>query len=60
MKQRNFIILPAFPFVERAFECDEAKDIYQDGKDSVNMSKLFSFTHIKSIILHPHKYQCTK
>ena len=46
MKQRNFIILPAFPFVERAFECDEAKDIYQDGKDSVNMSKLFSFTHI--------------
>ena len=23
-----FIILPAFPFVERAFECDEAKDIY--------------------------------
>ena len=60
MKQRNFIILPAFPFVERAFECDEAKDTYRDGKDSVKMSKLFSFTHIKSIILHPHKYQCTK
>ena len=25
MKQRNFIILPAFPIVERAFECAEAK-----------------------------------
>ena len=55
-----FIILPAFPFVERSFECAEAKGTYRDGKDSVNLSKLFSFTHIKSIILHPHKYLCPK
>ena len=60
MKQRNSTIPPAFPFVKCSFECDEAKDTYRDGKDSVNMSKLFSFTHFKSIILHPHKYQCTK
>ena len=60
MKQRNFIFLPAFPFVELAFECEEAKDTYRDGKDSVNLSKLFSFTHIESIILRPCKYLCHK
>ena len=56
MKQRNFIFLPAFTFVECSFEGNEAKDTNKASKDSVNLSKLFSFTHIESIILHPHKY----
>ena len=56
MKQRNFIIFLAFSFVEYAFECAEAKNTHKACKDSVNLSKLFSFTHFKSIILHPHKY----